>query len=466
MKKATLLIVLIFAIAKLYGQGYYEIDFVGSGADPDNIRVENLTQGTSLDMDGTDVLHLMLGESSIGSITADRENLTIFPIPVRQTCNIEFMNANRGNVSIRIYGITGKQIHDYSNVLSDGSHRFSVTGLAAGTYVIRVQTETDLFTGKVTSVEHTESSPAITHKAGIKSSNTIKNAENPDPLHPDLSGKNTGKAIVEMDYNEGDQLKFTGYSNGFFNGCIFALPGSNNTYTFQFIEQLGQCNGLTQITDTRDGRVYNTIGIGDQCWMAESLKYLPEVVGPGTGSNTTAYYYVYGYDGTNVTAAKATANFGTYGVLYNWPAAMNGMEGSSANPSGVQGICPSGWHLPSDAEWQELEMALGMSQADADLLGWRGTNEGSKLAGNASLWEDGGLEQNPEFGSSGFAALPAGYRSDNGSFGCGGSLGWWWTATDFYYILAWSRELTYLQSGIYRFYPNMEVGIPVRCVRD
>src|SRR6056297_1532209 len=110
MKKATLLIVLIFAIAKLYGQGYYEIDFVGSGADPDNIRVENLTQGTSLDMDGTDVLHLMLGESSIGSITADREYLTIFPIPVRQTCNIEFMNANRGNVSIRIYGITGKQI--------------------------------------------------------------------------------------------------------------------------------------------------------------------------------------------------------------------------------------------------------------------------------------------------------------------------------------------------------------------
>ena len=64
---------------------------------------------------------------------------------------------------------------------------------------------------------------------------------------------------------------------------------------------------------------------------------------------------VYGYNGTNVAAAKATANYTTYGVLYNWTAAMNGAATSNTSPSGVQGACPADWHLPSDAEWCTME---------------------------------------------------------------------------------------------------------------
>ena len=111
--------------------------------------------------------------------------------------------------------------------------------------------------------------------------------------------------------------------------------------------------------DSRDGNEYNWVQIGDQIWMAENLKYLPSVVGSGTGSETTPYYYVYGYDGTNVPDAKATDNYATYGVLYNWTAAMNGEASSKTNPSGIQGVCPAGWHLPSDAEWTELTDYLG-----------------------------------------------------------------------------------------------------------
>ncbi|MGI6410801.1 MAG: FISUMP domain-containing protein [Bacteroidales bacterium] len=85
------------------------------------------------------------------------------------------------------------------------------------------------------------------------------------------------------------------------------------------------------VYDARDGNAYKTVKIGNQIWLAENLKYLPSVVGPGTESESTPYYYVYGYNGTNVTDAKATSNYATYGVLYNWTAAMD--------------ACPDGWHL-------------------------------------------------------------------------------------------------------------------------
>src|SRR4030042_875983 len=84
------------------------------------------------------------------------------------------------------------------------------------------------------------------------------------------------------------------------------------------------------------------------------LAYLPAVSPPASESMTDPYYYVYDYNGNSVTAAKATGNYMTYGVLYNWSAAMNGAASSIANPSGVQGVCPTGWHLPSDAEWTQL----------------------------------------------------------------------------------------------------------------
>ena len=106
--------------------------------------------------------------------------------------------------------------------------------------------------------------------------------------------------------------------------------------------------------DIRDNTHYNVVKIGNQFWMAENLKYLPSVVGVTTASDSIPYCYVYGYNGTSVAAAKATSNYNTYGVLYNWQAAMAGSSSSSANPSGVQAVCPSGWHLPSDAEWSQL----------------------------------------------------------------------------------------------------------------
>ena len=206
------------------------------------------------------------------------------------------------------------------------------------------------------------------------------------------------------------------------------------------------------IKDARDNQTYRIVTIGSQTWMAENLKYLPSVVGPGTGSQTTPHYYVYGYNGTNVTDAKATANYNTYGVLYNWPAAMNGAASSITNPSGVQGVCPDGWHLPSDAEWTELTDYLGGTSDAGGKLKETGTTH----------WNSPNISATNE---TGFTALPGGYRNNDGSFYIG-SRGYWWSATKLGTNEAWSRRMFYNSSIVDRDYYDKELGFSVRCLKD
>ncbi len=207
------------------------------------------------------------------------------------------------------------------------------------------------------------------------------------------------------------------------------------------------------VTDSRDGNHYNAVRIGSKIWMAENLKYLPSVVGPGTGSGTTPYYYVYDYNGTDVNAAKATANYSTYGVLYNWPAAMAGSGSSSANPSGVKGVCPTGWHLPSDAEWTQL----------TDFLGSTGVAGGKLKEAGTSHWTSPNTGATNE---TGFTALPGGYRHSNGLFTTIGLVGFWWSATESSASNAWSCNMSYNFSYANRSYNTKELGYSVRCVRD
>jgi len=191
-------------------------------------------------------------------------------------------------------------------------------------------------------------------------------------------------------------------------------------------------------TDSRDNTVYNWVKIGNQVWMAENLKYLPSVVVPGTGSETTPYYYVYDYNGTNVTDAKATANYTTYGVLYNWEAACTS--------------CPLGWHLPSDAEWTELTTYLGGESV-----------AGGKLKAT-TLWNSPNIEATNE---TGFTALPGGYRGSNGSFDSIGNSGLWWSVSENDANSVWSRYMSYNFSDVLRIsYFGKELGFSVRCIRD
>ena len=235
------------------------------------------------------------------------------------------------------------------------------------------------------------------------------------------------------------------------------------TVLFLSICMLFNCNkknptgteDTSTVTDI-DGNTYQTIKMGDQWWMAENLKVrhyrngdvIPNVTDDATwaGLNTGAYC---AYDNNENNAS-------TYGYLYNWHAVID-----------IRNIAIAGWHVPSDDEWKELEMHLGMSQLEASYHGYRGTNEGSKLAGNASLWNDGNLENNAAFGESGFNALPAGFRdSYSGLFYCLGRYAYFWLSTESSISDAWCRLLNYNSPEGARDYSDKQSGFSIRLVRD
>lgn len=177
-------------------------------------------------------------------------------------------------------------------------------------------------------------------------------------------------------------------------------------------------------TDPRDGKVYQTVTIGNQEWMAENLAYEP----------SSGNYWAYDNNNSNVE---------TYGYLYDWETACD--------------VCPDGWHLPTDAEWTELTDYLG-------------ENAGGKLKATGTIGAGTGLWYEPNTGATnetGFTALPGGGRDGSGSFDfIGSDGGFWWSASESNAYSAWYRIMIYDYSDVYRYDYSKESGFSVRCLRD
>ena len=208
------------------------------------------------------------------------------------------------------------------------------------------------------------------------------------------------------------------------------------------------CPGTPTVTDV-DGNTYNTVLIGSQCWMRENLRVGMRINGAENMlDDGVIEKYCYDDDLTNCD---------TYGGLYQWAEIMN-----YTTQEGTQGICPGGWHIPSDQDWKNMEMHLGMSEAQANAPDWRGDDEGSKLK-TVSGWLEGGNGTN----SSGFTAIPSGYRAgeDNG-FASLDNSAYWWTSTPYSDVQTWYRSVGPYVSKIQRTYNYNGSGISVRCVKD
>lgn len=198
-------------------------------------------------------------------------------------------------------------------------------------------------------------------------------------------------------------------------------------------------NNYGTFTDPRDGVSYNTVTIGDQEWMAENLRYLPEVVEPDSGSPTIPLYYVLAYEGNNLAEAKASDYFETYGALYNWEAARI--------------ACPPGWHLPTEAEWMKLAESVGGATIAGDQLKESGTDH----------WGYVTEDIKDEYG---FTALPGGCCLANGLFDGLEDFGSWWTTNEVDTIQASYILITENGSGVYKGMSVKKHGFSVRCVKD
>jgi uncharacterized protein (TIGR02145 family) len=226
------------------------------------------------------------------------------------------------------------------------------------------------------------------------------------------------------------------------------LPG-NTTCANEYISVTG-CNGQTSLT--YDGRTYDLVEIGGQCWFADNLatdQYrngdaIPTGLDNSTWQSTTSgAYAIYNDDG---------ANDAIYGKLYNWFTTVDS-----------RGLCPIGWHIPSDCEWMYLEGSIGMTVQQQQTEGYRGTNEGGAMKATTNWISPNTGSTN----SSGFTGLPGGGRSNIGTYVSIGVWGFWWCSSDFYSGDAFVRLLNYEYSSVVRQYSNnIHGGFNVRCIRD
>ncbi len=208
------------------------------------------------------------------------------------------------------------------------------------------------------------------------------------------------------------------------------------------------------VTDV-DGNTYQTIIIGNREWMMENLKVTHYRNGDEIPILTSDADWMDADFGARCAYNNDDSNAEEFGLIYNWYAVNDSRN-----------IAPEGWHVATDAEWKELEMFLGMSQSEADAEGWRGTNEGSKLAGNVDSWTAGELVNDPQFGESGFTGLPGGFRFyTDGGFSLMGDNGYFWTLDENSSTNAWRRKLKFNTTQVSRNNFNKKNGFNVRCVK-
>ncbi|MDR2581623.1 MAG: fibrobacter succinogenes major paralogous domain-containing protein [Fibromonadaceae bacterium] len=194
---------------------------------------------------------------------------------------------------------------------------------------------------------------------------------------------------------------------------LFAAISIALTFTFSCSGDDGGSSSVAygSLRDSRDGKTYKTIRIGSQTWMAENLNF--EASGSACCDNISS-------------------NCDTYGRLYNWATALT--------------VCPPGWHLPSDAEWDVLTNHVG-------------SNAGTKLKASSGWNVGNGTD---DFG---FSALPGGYGISSGFFYNVGYYGDWWSATEVDASYAWFRYMYGNRSGVDRYFNDKENLFSVRCVK-
>ena len=286
-----------------------------------------------------------------------------------------------------------------------------------------------------------EVSSSSVESSDSKSSSSVKSGDS-------SSSSSAGK--VESSSSIGDVSKSYAETKVMPSGT-FDCSKYNCFTTENLNQEFLEAGKYGEILDERDGQVYKTIQIGTQTWMAENLNYDP---GQG-GSGSSAYDWSWCYDDDPSNCAK-------YGRLYTWAAAMDsattycGFGKSCTATHPVQGICPSGWHLPDTTDWHDLIVAAG-GQYSA----------GAKLKSTSGWENDGWGNDGNGTGAFGFSALPSGYRSRGGDYYTAGGYAYIWSSFEYITgLVAYEMGLRCDIAYAYIEFGNEDSGYAVRCIKD
>lgn len=401
----------------------------------DSVQIMNRTQGSDTVLYWPDTV-LSLVYSNLPESLNNFNTFNVlqnYPNPVTNQTSVSLYIPQRNTVRIIITDIHGRTVFKNEMVLDKGKQSFRFTPGNSSLYFF-------------TACWHEQSSSIKILRADYFSDQMVALEYTGSEDHtPQLK---TIGANKDFYFTPGDKLLCIGYADTLQSGLLDA-PLESTTYSFQFATNVS-CPATPTVE--YEGKVYHTVQIFNQCWIKENLNAGDRINGTIEQSNN-GILEKYCYENSPDSCEK-------YGGLYQW----NEMMQYTTEP-GQRGICPPDWHIPTDEEWKLLEGSIdsqyGIGNIAWDDRGNRGYDAGIRLKATSGWKYEGN-------GSDlfGFSGLPGGYRGHYGHYYEIGSYGYWYTSTDDYYDLEWSRSLGYYNSQSYRFNFNMEKGFSVRCIRD
>lgn len=422
-----LFILLISSLTNLQAQDYL-INYAGAGAstDVDSVIIENLMQGTTMKMKGSETLRLTV-VTGIESMNEEESGTVCFyPNPMKDQAKMQFILPERGETMITLYDISGRKISQSNDFLERGRHVYIIRGIKGGIYFGKVTSGRYSCSGRLINSGSSGGIPEIAYE------HTLSIKAKPEGIK--------GQAVEKMmQYFTGDRLKMKGIS-GIYSTVLTIVPTSDKTVTFNF----------HACTDA-DGNHYPVVIIGtgkgangepdpenksgDIVAMGSNLIAMTfdngTAVNHADNQDIWSNYKAYCYYNNN------SAYAGNYGLLYNQQAALYGR------------LCPVGWKIPSEIAWNNLINGLGGEGSAGGPLKETGT----------IFWT---TQSSGTTNSTGFSGR-AGGRRGGGQFWDLGIRGYWWASTSYtgyiFYV-----EISKDSDGakVYRTY-GVDPGFSVRC---
>jgi len=383
---------------------------------PDTTISFKLNSGDTLLYIGYSTIY-PVGERDLEQSTKEFRLFDNFPNPVADRCLISTELPDKGLLYLDLYNIHGQRIEAKSFNLEQGIHRFNMIPGTEGILFLTARWLNGIQTVKIVSQTNNRHRRSVLEYLGTSSAIHCK---------PKIAMSNFMQ------------------ESGFLDA-----PLTNKSYIFQFATNI-PCLGSPTII--HGGKIYQTIQIYSQCWLKENLNYGTMI--PGTqnmSDNGIIEKYCYDDD---------TNNCRIYGGLYQRDEAVQ-----YNFQYGTQGICPQGWHIPTDEEWKVLEGSVDEQFLIGDIVwenhGYRGSNVGANLK-TTSGWNNNGNGTDKH----GFSGLPAGSRIPGFFFYGFGNDGLWWTSSQDILSMGYYRLLDNINNGIHRGPNNPDQGYSVRCLRN